>query len=98
MICVILAIVSTLLIEVGFCHTPDTAGKGGFGDGMPRLPMMEAMSAVSSPQTNAPAPRRISISKLKPVPKMLSPSRPSSLASRIAMRSLLTAIGYSARM
>ena len=43
---------------------------------MPRLPSIDAISAVSSPQTNAPAPRRMSMWKLKRVPKMLLPSRP----------------------
>ena len=34
----------------------DWAGKGGLSRGMPRLPSMDAMRAVSSPQTKAPAP------------------------------------------
>ncbi len=51
-----LAKVSTLLRMVGFFHRPCTAGKGGRGLGMPRRPSMEAISAVSSPHTNAPAP------------------------------------------
>src|SRR3990172_4947277 len=51
-----LAKVSTLLSTDGRCQRPFTAGNGGFGLGMPRLPSMDAMSAVSSPQTNAPAP------------------------------------------
>ncbi len=71
-----LAKVSTLLITVGFCHSPDTAGNGGRGTGMPRLPSIEASSAVSSPQTNAPAPSRISMSKSNPVPRMSLPSSP----------------------
>ena len=48
--------VSTLLMFVGLPQRPETAGKGGRGCGMPRLPSMLAMSAVSSPHTNAPAP------------------------------------------
>jgi hypothetical protein len=32
---------------------------------------MEAISAVSSPQTNAPAPSLTKMSKLKPEPRML---------------------------
>ena len=43
---------------------PDTADAGV---GVPRRPSIEAISAVSSPQTNAPAPSRISTSKLKGV-------------------------------
>ena len=61
-----LAKVSTLLSTVGLPHRPLTAGNGGRGRGSPRLPSMEAISAVSSPQTNAPAPMRISRSKSKP--------------------------------
>ena len=33
-----------------------SAGKGGFKVGSPRFPSIEWMRAVSSPQTNAPAP------------------------------------------
>jgi hypothetical protein len=50
---------------VGNPQSPLSAGNGGRGCGWPRLPSMDAMSAVSSPQTNAPAPIRISTSKLK---------------------------------
>ena len=53
---------------------------------MPRLPSSEAMSAVSSPQTNAPAPRRTSTLKLKSVPRIFSPSSPA--ARRLADRPL----------
>ena len=60
-----LAKVSTLLISVGQPHRPLSAGNGGRGRGWPRRPSIEAMSAVSSPQTNAPAPMRISTLKLK---------------------------------
>ena len=51
-----LAKVSTLFRTDGRCQRPLTAGNGGLARGMPRLPSMDAMSAVSSPQTNAPAP------------------------------------------
>src|SRR5690349_18902269 len=47
-----LANVSTLLSNVGQPHSPLSAGKGGRGRGVPRLPSTEAISAVSSPQTN----------------------------------------------
>ena len=39
---------------------------------MPRYPSSEAISALSSPQTKAPAPMRNSMSKLKPLPRMFS--------------------------
>jgi len=54
--CLIFASVSTLLIIVGFPQSPLFAGNGGLGFGRPRRPSIEAMRAVSSPQTNAPAP------------------------------------------
>ena len=72
--------VSTLFRMVGLPKRPLTAGKGGRGRGSPRCPSMLVMSAVSSPQTNAPAPRRISMSKSKPRPKMFLPRRPYSCA------------------
>ena len=51
--------VSTLLMTVGLPHRPETAGNGGRGRGVPRLPSIEAIRAVSSPQTKAPAPSLI---------------------------------------
>ncbi len=71
-----LASVSTLLMTVGLPNRPLTAGNGGRGRGMPRLPSMLWIRAVSSPQTNAPAPILMTISRLKPLSRMLSPSRP----------------------
>ena len=47
----ILPRVSTLLITLGLPHTPFCAGNGGFGQGIPRSPIMEARRAVSSPHT-----------------------------------------------
>ncbi len=76
----IFAKVSTLLIIVGLPQSPFAAGNGGLLRDIPRPPSIEAINAVSSPQTNAPAPRRISISKLNPDPKMFSPIKPSSFA------------------
>ena len=64
-----LASVSTLLITVGFPNRPWVVGKGGFMRGNPRLPSINSNRAVSSPQIYAPAPRRSSTSKSKPVPK-----------------------------
>ena len=71
-----LASVSTLLSTLGLSHRPLTAGNGGRGRGSPRLPSMEVMRAVSSPQTKAPEPMRISRSNSKSVPMMFLPSRP----------------------
>src|SRR3954465_1142319 len=60
--------VSTLLMFVGLPHSPFWAGKGGRGRGLPASPSSDAINAVSSPQTNAPAPSTNSISNLKPRP------------------------------
>src|SRR5208283_2139356 len=46
-----LANVSTLLISVGQFHNPLSAGNGGRGRGVPRLPSTDIISAVSSPHT-----------------------------------------------
>src|SRR5579885_3721036 len=48
--------VSTLLMLVGFPHSPFCAGNGGRGRGLPASPSRDAINAVSSPQTKAPAP------------------------------------------
>ncbi len=92
-----LAQVSTLLMLVGLPHKPATAGNGGRERGMPRLPSMLAISAVSSPQTKAPAPSFTFRWKPKPLPRMSSPSRPSSSAWAMAMLRCSMATGYSAR-
>ena len=89
--------VSTLLIAVGFWKTPFSTGNGGFERGSPRKPSIELKIAVSSPQMYAPAPRRISRSKVKPSPKMSSPSRPRSYAWSIAFWTARSASGYSPR-
>jgi len=73
--------VSTLLIIVGLRNKPLTAGNGGRGLGIPRFPSIEAIKAVSSPQTNAPAPIFNFMSKSIPVPKIFLPSNPNALAS-----------------
>ena len=90
-----LAKVSTLLISVGQPHRPLSAGNGGRGRGVPRLPSIEAISAVSSPQTKAPAPMRMSMLKLNGDSKMPLPSRPSCLACLMAICRRLIASGYS---
>ena len=92
-----LAKVSTLLISVGQSNRPSTAGYGGRGRGVPRLPSTDAISAVSSPHTKAPAPRRIWTSKLNEVSAMPAPRNPARCAFRIAVRRRATASGYSAR-
>ena len=48
--------------------------------GSPRLPSIEVIRAVSSPQTNAPAPKRICKSKSKPESKIFLPKSPYSRA------------------
>ena len=65
--------------------------------GVPRLPSMEAMRAVSSPQTKAPAPMRRSMRKLKPVSKILLPRNWSRAACLMAFLSRSMARGYSPR-
>ena len=65
---------------------------------MPRSPSIEAISAVSSPQTNAPAPMRMSMRKSNGVSKIWLPSRPSRFAwldRRLAAGRM--ASGYSPR-
>ena len=52
----IVARVSTLLMQVGNPQSPLSTGNGGFGFGSPIWSSSEAISAVSSPQTKAPAP------------------------------------------
>ena len=89
--------VSTLLMMVGRSKTPRSNGNGGFWRGSPRFPSIEAISAVSSPQTNAPAPIRISMSNENGVPMTRSPRSPDSRACRSAAASRSTASGYSAR-
>ena len=59
-----------------FVPHPLTAGKGGLGRGSPRFPSIEAMRAVSSPQTKAPAPFRTSRSKSKPCQEYSCPIGP----------------------
>ena len=92
-----LANVSTLFRQVGLPYRPLSTERGGFVRGMPRLPSIDAVMAEPSPQTNAPAPQLMCIWKLKPLPRMLSPSSPSSFACSMATVSRCTAMGYSAR-
>ncbi|MBT9165978.1 MAG: hypothetical protein DDT25_00642 [Chloroflexi bacterium] len=89
--------VLTLLILDGFPSSPEAAGNGGRGRGMPRRPSIEAIKAVSSPQTKAPAPSLISISKSNPEPSMFFPRKPLFRLCARAIRTRLTARGYSAR-
>ena len=66
---------------------------------MPRRPSMEAIRAVSSPQTNAPAPSLIVMSKAKPLPRMsLAEQAELARMAAIAVRRRSIASGYSARM
>ncbi len=66
----------TLLMLVGFPSRPDWAGNGGRGRGMPRRPSIEAIKAVSSPQTKAPAPSLMCTTKSKPEPRISLPKKP----------------------
>ena len=68
--------VSTLLMFVGLPYRPFWAGNGGRDRGRPEWPSSDAMSAVSSPHTKAPAPSTSWMSKLKPRPSTLSPRTP----------------------
>ena len=92
-----LAKVSTLFSTVGSAHSPCSMVRGGLTRGMPRLPSMEAVRALPSPQTKAPAPRFTWMRKEKSLPMMWSPSRPYSSALAMAAFRRLTARGYSAR-
>ncbi len=83
-----LSSVSTLLTHGGLPNRPDSTGKGGLLRGSLRRPSIELKSAVSSPQMYAPAPRRSSMSKRTPLPRM-SPSRPRLRAAAIARASAL---------
>ena len=68
--------VSTLLMLVGFPYRPFCAGNGGRDRGRPDWPSSDAISAVSSPHTKAPAPSTSSMSKLNPRPSTFSPRTP----------------------
>ncbi len=57
--------------------------------GSPTRPSREAISAVDSPQTKAPPPRLMRMSKAKPLPRMFSPSRPQARASRDGLLQVL---------
>ncbi len=61
-----LASVSTLLMIVGFPTEPRHRGERRPGPRHAAPPSMEAMSAVSSPQTNAPAPFFTRSAKVNP--------------------------------
>ena len=76
MMCGTAASVSTLLIVVGMPKTPACAGNGGLIRGLPRLPSIEFIIAVSSPQMYAPAPRCSTMSIRLPLPNALAPRAP----------------------
>ena len=92
-----LAKVSTLFNTVGFANKPCSTVLGGFTRGIPLLPSIDAVSALPSPHTKAPAPLVICKWKEKSVPRMFSPRSPLSSACEIARRRRLIARGYSAR-
>ena len=68
--------VSTLLMAVGLPKRPFSAGNGGLCLGMPRFPSIEINRAVSSPQTKAPAPGKMSRLNSRSVPSIFLPSKP----------------------
>ena len=68
------------LLYTSFCQYPFAAGKGGLRRGIPLSPSKDAIRAVSSPHTNAPAPALIRRSKSNPLSKMFLPRKPFSLA------------------
>uniref|UniRef100_A0A2M4DLP8 Putative conserved secreted protein n=1 Tax=Anopheles darlingi TaxID=43151 RepID=A0A2M4DLP8_ANODA len=78
------ATVSTFETVVGQPNTPTSAGNGGFRRGLPCLPSSDSMSAVSSPQMYAPAPRCINTSKSYPDPQAFLPISPAWYASAMA--------------
>ena len=86
-----------MLINVGRPNKPLFAGNGGLGLGIPRSPSIDAIRAVSSPQTNAPAPSLICKSSEKSLPIIFLPKKFLSSASFIAFLKRLIASGYSAR-
>jgi len=92
-----LAKVSTLFSTVGQSKRPCSTVRGGFTRGIPRLPSIEAVRALPSPQTKAPAPRFIWRWKRFPEPRILSPKSPAEVSCSMAIFSRSTANGYSAR-
>ena len=92
-----LAYVSTLLSTVGFPHRPWSTVLGGLTLGIPLCPSIDAVRALPSPHTNAPAPLLMCRWNEKPVPKMESPSSPLSSICPMACLNLATDNGYSAR-
>ena len=67
-----------------------------FDGGLSTNPCIELINAVSSLQTNAPAPRRSSMSKSNPLPRISLPRRPYSRACLMAISRRRIARGYSA--
>ena len=76
--------VSTLLITVGRPQSPASTGNGGLARGMARRPSSDSISAVSSPRTKPPAPRRTSTSTEKSLPSTCRLTRPQRRASSTA--------------
>src|SRR3989339_275064 len=86
-----LAQVSTLLRTDGLSQRPLTLERTYLGRGSPAFPSREAMRAVDSPQTKAPAPWCTWTLKLKPETRMFSPRSPYFSASLMAWLILMTA-------
>ena len=92
-----LAQVSTLFNSDGFPLSPLSTVWMYFALGSPTRPSSEAIRAVDSPQTNAPPPRLMRMSKLNSLPKIFWPKSPRSRAAWMASDRCSTAIGYSLR-
>ncbi len=95
--CGTLAHVSTLLRFVGRPQRPRSERWMSRRRGTPRRPSSEAIMALASPHTKAPPPRLTRRSKLSSLPRIASPSRPSSRAWSMARVMRSTATGYSWR-
>ena len=96
-ICGTFAQVSTLLRFVGRPQSPRSERWMSRRRGTPRRPSSEAIIALASPQTKAPPPRLTRTSNECSLPRMRSPSRPSSRACSTARVMRATATGYSWR-
>mmetsp|Transcript_14050 Transcript_14050/g.39933 ORF Transcript_14050/g.39933 Transcript_14050/m.39933 type:complete len:211 (-) Transcript_14050:505-1137(-) len=92
------ATVSTLVTVVGQPYNPTFAGNGGFKRGFPVFPSRLSISAVSSPQMYAPAPRWTYTSCANPLPHAFGPRKPSFRASAMASSSRSASNPNSPRM
>merc|ERR1719491_1515329 len=92
------AMVSTLVTVEGQPNSPTPAGNGGLRRGFPCRPSRLSISAVSSPQMYAPAPRWRYTSKSYPDPQAFLPINPAAYASWMASSITTASLKYSPRM